>query len=151
MHGSRPSGHASLPPLDETKSRTSSSPPYFDGLSFRFQVNLAVTMWTVYLTTGFEIRRGDLVRRHNATIAKYQVCNPPSQLVPSTVFSRLFVALPSLFAHFGTFSTGVCVRLEDAADVVRCVSLLVTCHVRADGSYSCSQLNSLSIATWLMS
>jgi hypothetical protein len=37
------------------------------------KVNLAVTMWSLYLSTGFEIRRHDLVRKHSSVVEKYQV------------------------------------------------------------------------------
>lgn len=70
-----------------------------------FQVNLAVTMWTVYLTTGFEIRRGDLVRRHNTTLAKYQVKTQPHdqanrQTLPTSQLDKQALGVSAILQPF---------------------------------------------------
>lgn len=44
------------------------------------QVNLAVTMWTVYLNTGYEIRKNDIARKHSTQIEKYRVSGTCSRV-----------------------------------------------------------------------
>ena len=36
-------------------------------------MNLAISAWTIFLRTGFQIRETDLVRRHSQTVDKYEV------------------------------------------------------------------------------